>query len=95
MLESFPILRILIFKRLRTKQNKIAKLIPPKPKKRMNTDVIAIVNIRKIKSTLPVENDLKEKRIRLVFIKITKRTAIKINPGFDITIGFKKAKFGC
>ena len=95
MLESFPILRILIFKRLRTKQNKIAKLIPPKPKKSMNTDVIVIVNIRKIKSTIPVENDLKEKRIRFVFIKITKSTAIKINPGFDITIGFKKRRFGC
>ena len=54
-----------------------------------------MINSRKIKSTLPVENDLKEKRTRLVFIKITKRTAIKINPGFDITIGFKKVRFGC
>ena len=61
----------------------------------MNNDVIVIVSIRKIKSTLPVENDLKEKRIRFVFIKITKRTAIKINPGLDIIIGFKKASFGC
>ena len=95
MLESFPILRLQIFKRLRTKQNKIAKLIPHKPKKSMNTDIIVIVNIRKIKSTIPEENDLKEKRIRFVFIKITKRTAIKINPGFDITIGFKKRRFGC
>jgi hypothetical protein len=61
----------------------------------MNTDVIVIVNIRKIKSTIPVENDLKEKRTRFVFIKTTKSTAIKINPGFDITIGFKKRRFGC
>ena len=58
----------------------------------MNIGVNMIINIRKIKSTLPVENDLKEKRIRLVFIKITKSNAIKINPVFDITIGFKKVK---
>ena len=58
----------------------------------MNIGVTMIINIRKIKSTVPVENDLKEKRIRLVFIKMTKRNAIKINPGFDITIGFKKVK---
>jgi hypothetical protein len=58
----------------------------------MNIGVNMIINIRKIKSTPPVENDLKEKRIRLVFIKITKSNAIKINPGFDITIGFKKVK---
>ena len=32
-----------------------------------------MINIREIKSTVPVENDLKEKRIRLVFIKMTKR----------------------
>ena len=92
MLDSFPILSMLIFKRLRTRQNKIAKLIPPKPKKPMNIGVNMIINIRKIKSTPPVENDLKEKRIRLVFIKITKSNAIKIKPGFDIIIGFKKVK---
>ena len=58
----------------------------------MHIGVTMMINIRKIKSTVPVENDLKEKRIRLAFIKMTKRNAIKISPGFDITIGFKNLK---
>ena len=44
----------------------------------MNIGVTIMINVREIKSTVPVENDLKEKRIRLVFIKMTKRNAIKI-----------------
>ena len=49
-----------------------------------------MINIRRTKSTVPVENDLNEKSIRFEFIKKTKRTAIKINPVLDMTIGFKK-----
>ena len=54
-----------------------------------------MINIRRTKSTVPVENDLNEKSIRFEFIKKTKRTAIKINPVLDMTIGFKKIKYGC
>ena len=45
-----------------------------------------MINIRRTKSTVPVENDLNEKSIRFEFIKKTKRTAIKINPVLDMNL---------
>ena len=46
-------------------------------------------------SSLPVFSDLKEKRSKFAFIKITKINVKKINPKLEIMTGFKKEKSGC
>jgi len=73
----------------------MTKLIPPKPKRKINRGDTTTNKILRKVSIIPVLRDLKAIISKLAFIRMTNSKVKKINPRLEITKGFKKEKVGC